>query len=108
MVSLQPDARHPGDCHRMNKLQPRPPGGIPTLNDRSDRPSFYQPTAAGAIAKLGNASPFLYHHRPFSSLAEGGSMPSNGTITQVIGSTFDAQFPENDLPDIYNAVTVTS
>jgi F-type H+/Na+-transporting ATPase subunit beta len=33
-------------------------------------------------------------------------MPSNGTITQVIGSTFDAQFPEEQLPDIFNAVEV--
>ena len=31
---------------------------------------------------------------------------AQGTITQVIGSTFDAQFPESDLPDIYNAVVV--
>ena len=31
-------------------------------------------------------------------------MASTGTITQVIGSTFDAQFPEDDLPEIYNAV----
>jgi len=31
-----------------------------------------------------------------------------GRITQVIGSTFDAEFPERALPDIYNAVTVTS
>jgi F-type H+-transporting ATPase subunit beta len=31
-----------------------------------------------------------------------------GTITQVIGSTFDAQFPEEALPDIYNAVEVKS
>src|SRR5690606_40409141 len=28
------------------------------------------------------------------------------TITQVIGSTFDAQFPEDQLPAIYNAVTI--
>ncbi len=33
-------------------------------------------------------------------------MATNGVITQVIGSTFDAQFPEDDLPDIYNAVKV--
>ena len=32
-------------------------------------------------------------------------MASTGTIIQVIGSTFDAQFPEDNLPDIYNAVT---
>ena len=29
-----------------------------------------------------------------------------GTITQVIGSTFDAQFPEDALPEIYNALKV--
>ncbi|MCA9302649.1 MAG: F0F1 ATP synthase subunit beta, partial [Phycisphaerales bacterium] len=29
---------------------------------------------------------------------------TKGTITQVIGSTFDAQFPEGDLPDIYSAI----
>ena len=31
---------------------------------------------------------------------------SSGTIVQVIGSTFDAQFPEDRLPDIYNAIKV--
>src|SRR6266581_4717285 len=31
-----------------------------------------------------------------------------GKITQVIGSTFDAQFPEEHLPAIYNAVKVDS
>lgn len=29
-----------------------------------------------------------------------------GKITQVIGSTFDAQFPEDRLPEIYNAVRI--
>ncbi len=29
-----------------------------------------------------------------------------GKITQIIGSTFDAQFPEDQLPGIYNAVKV--
>src|SRR6188474_702807 len=29
-----------------------------------------------------------------------------GRVTQVIGSTFDAQFPEDQLPSIYNAVKV--
>ncbi|MAG16699.1 MAG: F0F1 ATP synthase subunit beta [Phycisphaerae bacterium] len=33
-------------------------------------------------------------------------MATTGTVSQVIGSTFDAQFPEDALPDIYNAVTV--
>ena len=33
-------------------------------------------------------------------------MATSGTITQVIGSTFDAQFPEGDLPAIYNAVKI--
>ena len=31
-----------------------------------------------------------------------------GRITQIIGSTFDAQFPEDQLPPIYNAVKVVS
>ncbi len=31
---------------------------------------------------------------------------TKGTITQVIGSTFDAKFPEGELPDIYNAVVI--
>lgn len=29
-----------------------------------------------------------------------------GQITQVIGSTFDAEFGEGSLPEIYNALTV--
>jgi len=29
-----------------------------------------------------------------------------GRITQIIGSTFDVEFAENHMPDIYNAVTV--
>ena len=33
-------------------------------------------------------------------------MPSTGTITQIIGSTFDAHFPETDLPEIHNALHV--
>ncbi|ADV61144.1 ATP synthase F1 subcomplex beta subunit [Isosphaera pallida ATCC 43644] len=32
--------------------------------------------------------------------------PAVGKITQVIGSTFDVEFPENQLPDIYNALTI--
>ena len=32
-------------------------------------------------------------------------MASTGTVIQVIGSTFDVQFPEDALPDIYNALT---
>src|SRR5215510_4618558 len=33
-------------------------------------------------------------------------MPATGKITQVIGSTFDAEFPEDSLPAIYNALKV--
>src|SRR5688572_10620392 len=33
-------------------------------------------------------------------------MPATGKITQVIGSTFDAEFPEDQLPSIYNAVRI--
>ena len=32
-------------------------------------------------------------------------MATAGTVIQVIGSTFDAQFAEDQLPEIYNAVT---
>src|SRR3982751_2122108 len=35
-------------------------------------------------------------------------MATKGTISQVIGSTFDAEFPEDQLPAIYNAVKVTA
>jgi len=35
-------------------------------------------------------------------------MSANGVITQVIGSTFDVQFPEDQIPDIYNALTVNA
>ena len=35
-------------------------------------------------------------------------MGSQGTVTQVIGSTFDARFPEDGLPDIYNALHIRS
>jgi F-type H+/Na+-transporting ATPase subunit beta len=35
-------------------------------------------------------------------------MPATGKITQVIGSTFDAKFPEHQLPEIYNALTIDS
>ncbi len=35
-------------------------------------------------------------------------MATTGTISQVIGSTFDAEFPEDQLPSIYNAITVNA
>ncbi len=35
-------------------------------------------------------------------------MATTGVVTQVIGSTFDAQFPEDSLPDIYNALQITT
>ena len=33
-------------------------------------------------------------------------MSNQGVITQVIGSTFDARFPEDHLPEIYNALEI--
>src|SRR5258708_2180498 len=33
-------------------------------------------------------------------------MAATGKISQVIGSTFDAAFPEDQLPKIYNAVKI--
>jgi F-type H+-transporting ATPase subunit beta len=35
-------------------------------------------------------------------------MPATGKISQVIGSTFDAEFPEDQLPAIYNAIEVNA
>src|SRR5215212_8771352 len=35
-------------------------------------------------------------------------MPATGKVTQVIGSTFDVEFPEEGLPEIYNAVTIAT
>src|SRR5262252_3116793 len=35
-------------------------------------------------------------------------MPSNGRITQVIGPAIDVEFPDANLPPIYNALTVTN
>jgi F-type H+-transporting ATPase subunit beta len=35
-------------------------------------------------------------------------MPATGKITQVIGSTFDVEFPEEHLPNIYNALKIDS
>ncbi|MFI4850372.1 MAG: F0F1 ATP synthase subunit beta [Gimesia chilikensis] len=37
---------------------------------------------------------------------EASTASSVGKITQIIGSTFDAEFPEHSLPEIYNALTV--
>src|SRR3954452_13574496 len=31
---------------------------------------------------------------------------ATGKVTQVIGSTFDAEFPEDQLPKIYNALKI--
>ncbi len=33
---------------------------------------------------------------------------TSGRIIQVIGSTFDAEFPEGHMPDIYNALKVST
>src|SRR5262252_974215 len=35
-------------------------------------------------------------------------MPSNGRITQVIGPAIDVEFPDANLPPIYNALTVSN
>ncbi len=32
--------------------------------------------------------------------------PGIGHVTQIIGSTFDAEFPEDALPEIYNALKI--
>jgi F-type H+-transporting ATPase subunit beta len=40
-------------------------------------------------------------------MATATSVRMVGRITQVIGSTFDAEFPEGHMPPIYNAVKVS-
>ena len=53
---------------------------------------------------LTNDSCHADHHRQADA-----NQPANvGRVTQIIGSTFDAEFPEDHLPAIYNAVKVTS
>jgi F-type H+-transporting ATPase subunit beta len=42
------------------------------------------------------------------AVGKDGQAVNIGRITQVIGSTFDAEFPEDKLPAIYNAVKVIS
>lgn len=37
-----------------------------------------------------------------------GTVKNVGRVSQVIGSTFDAEFPEGKLPSIYNAVKIVS
>lgn len=37
---------------------------------------------------------------------EASTTKSVGKVTQIIGSTFDAEFPEDQLPEIYNALIV--
>src|SRR5665213_2736017 len=49
-------------------------------------------------------SAFRIPHSAF----DGAPMATTGTISQVIGSTFDAEFPEDQLPSIYNAITVNA
>ena len=38
--------------------------------------------------------------------SKSGTQKNVGKVTQVIGSTFDIEFPEESLPAIYNAITV--
>ena len=40
------------------------------------------------------------------STAETATTQNTGTVSQIIGSTFDAAFSEDSMPDIYNALTV--
>jgi F-type H+/Na+-transporting ATPase subunit beta len=42
------------------------------------------------------------------TVTRNGAAHNTGTIVQVIGSTFDAEFEEGHLPEIYNAVKIDS
>ena len=83
---------------------PKPPGSLGRTG-----PSEVQASKNESHAKQGTGTHGLVARSPFAGypsypepMEEG--MPANGTIIQVIGSTFDAQFPEDQLPAIYNAV----
>ncbi len=43
-----------------------------------------------------------------STTANTATDQNYGSITQIIGSTFDVEYPENRLPAIYNAVKISS
>jgi F-type H+-transporting ATPase subunit beta len=45
---------------------------------------------------------------PAATAQKSAAARNVGRVTQVIGSTFDAQFPEHLLPAIYNAVQISS
>src|SRR5437773_2316548 len=66
-------------------------------------------STAAASPRSPPSSPRSWAAPPPSSSEETPepSMPTAGKITQVIGSTFDAEFPEESLPRIYNALEAT-
>src|SRR4051812_9783666 len=43
-----------------------------------------------------------------ATMSHNGVKAAVGKVTQVIGSTFDVEFPEGHLPAIYNAVRIES
>ena len=43
-----------------------------------------------------------------SATAPSAPTENFGRVTQIIGSTFNVEFAENQLPSIYNAVKITS
>jgi len=43
-----------------------------------------------------------------TTAGQAASQGAVGRVTQIIGSTFDAEFPENRLPAIYNAVKISA
>ncbi|MGD0899894.1 MAG: F0F1 ATP synthase subunit beta [Thermoguttaceae bacterium] len=47
------------------------------------------------------------HGSPPDQGAPGSPAGTAGRVAQIIGSTFDADFPEDRVPAIYNAITVT-
>ena len=69
------------------------------------------PVACDIVKDLYNPAPQVAEEiaarpRRLNEPLEDPLMPGVGKVTQVIGSTFDAEFPEDQLPSIYNAVTV--
>jgi len=58
------------------------------------------------ICNLSSLVTDIRHHLPASEVFNMAIATATGRIAQVIGSTFDAEFDEGHLPDIYNAITV--
>ena len=133
----RPDGRHAGGDRERRRhdqdphpaLQPRPPGPDHPRAGRDHRrrrgarimqelhPQMTQMTADGKMrGKNSRQSEFicvicgsvLCGRHLLEGTRSMATATATGRIAQVIGSTFDAEFDEGHLPEIYNALTVNA